>query len=222
MPPAAAAATRMTLREILRVPDFRLYCVFVTGMACSWFIVPSHFPRFAVESGLGAESAGQLIAVQGVANAVGRIGLGLLVDAMPRRKIDMLRAVTAGMAVAYLALAFLPTAWYAFVFMALSGLLGGSLVSLQPSLVVDILGESNLSLGQGLFNVAQAPFGLLGPPLGGGIRSFSGAYTFVWLSTAFMALYAGVATQLMFRPALRRKLLAAACACARGGRPAGP
>jgi MFS family permease len=213
-PPASA---RLSLREIVRVVDFRLYCVFVTGMACSWFIVPSHFPRFAIESGLGAESAGKLIAVQGVANAVGRVGLGLLVDAMPKRKVEMLRFITVGMAIAYFSLAFLPPSWFTFVFMVLSGLLGGSLVSLQPSLVIDILGEANLSLGQGAFNSAQAPFGLFGPPLGGLIRSVSGSYTFVWVFTSFMAGYASLATQLMMRPALQRRVLAALCPCARGG-----
>ena len=216
-PAAPPAAARLTLREIVRVIDFRLYCVFVTGMACSWFIVPSHFPRFAIESGLGAESAGQLIAVQGVANAVGRVGLGLLVDAMPKRKIEMLRFITVGMAMAYFSLAFLPPSWFTFIFMVLSGLLGGSLVSLQPSLVIDILGENNLSLGQGAFNTAQAPFGLFGPPLGGLIRSTSGSYFNVWLFTSFMAGYASLATQLMMRPALQRRVFAALCPCARGG-----
>jgi MFS family permease len=210
---APASSARLSIFEITQVTDFRLYCVFVTGTACAWFVVPSHFARFVVEAGLSAEQAGQLIAVQGVANAVGRVGLGLLVDALPRQKINFLRFVAVGMTCAYLLLAFLPTASYGYVFMALSGMLGGSTVSLQPSLLVDILGERNLSLGQGLFNAAQAPFGLFGPPLGGYIRSSTGSYVFVWIFVSCMTGYASIATQLMMRPALRRSVAASASVC---------
>jgi len=222
--PAEASApslARLSLRQILQVADFRWYALMIMGTAFAWFTVPAHMPRFVSEAGLSAEQAGALVAVQGVANAVGRVGFGALVDLMPRRKILMLRIVAASMSCAYLFLAILPTRWYAFVFMALSGLLGGSMVSLQPQLIVDILGERNLSVGQGLFNLAQAPFGLAAPPVGGFIRSVSGSYSGVWIFVAAATAVSAGATQVLMRPKLQRSLAAAAAAfvaCGRGAR----
>ena len=170
-------------------------------------------PRFAMEVGLSAEQAAQLISVQGISNMCGRVGLGLLVDAFPARKADALRFVAALMTCAYLSLALaaagLVDPLIAFAFMACSGLFGGSLVSLQPSIVVEMLGEASLPLGQGLFNLSQAPFALMGPPIGGALRSASGSYVAVWVFTTCMCGYAACSTQLMMRPALRTKVFSA-------------
>lgn len=171
----------ISLRALFRVPFFTTYCAFVCLFAVCWFTAPTFMPVYVAEE-LGGSSmdVGGVVAVQGIANTVGRVVLGLAADAFPARKLAILSACIASVAVATLGLAVAHSLPFAYVYAATLGGLGGSIVSLQPALIIDAVGLHALPLAQGAFNAVQAPFALFGPPIGGALRSATGNYSFTW------------------------------------------
>ena len=77
---------------------------------------------------------------------------------------------------------------YQVVYMAASGILGGSVISLQAPLTVDMVGIASLPLAQGLFHVAQAGPVLAAPPIAGAVRTAAGDFSAVWLAPGALIL----------------------------------
>lgn len=151
-------------------------------------------PVFIVEDvGGSSNDVKGVVATQGAANMIGRVILGVAVDAVPRRKVQLLVLCAGAAAVATLGLALTTSLAYAYVAEAVIGGFGGSVMSLQPALIIDLVGIRALPLAQGVLGAVQAPSALLGPPLGGAVRAAWGSYQGTWalaatthfISTAF-------------------------------------
>lgn len=182
-PAALTTPAPLTLLELLTVsPCFTAYLLFVPCAAFNWFTTPSHLPRFAVEAaGATPDEAALLVMTQGFANMLGRLVLGVLADAFPQHKARMLSICIGSLALATILLVLLSDKLpFFFIFMLINGTMGGSIVSLQPALLIDMVGMENLALAQGLFNSVQAPAALAAGPTMGAVRGASGSYTVVW------------------------------------------
>jgi MFS family permease len=147
-----------------------------------------------VEAGATVEQAALLVSTQGIGNTVGRIVLGLSVDLFPKHKTTIISLAVLSLSIGMLLLS-IPEASrsvpYLFFFMAICGSLGGSIVSLQPALIIEMVGMRNLALAQGAFNTFQAPFALMSAPTLGALRSSFGAYTpYPWLFVALISFIA--------------------------------
>ena len=177
----AAPPSRPTYRWLLGFRFFRSYSSFVAFFSLCWFTIPTFLP-VTITAALGGSSAdvAGIFAVQGVANTLGRVALGIAVDVLPRHKLAILSACLLTVTAASLAFVAAPSLGLAYAYAAVLGGAGGSIVSLQPAIVIDALGLAALPLAQGAFNAVQAPSALIGPPIGGAILAASGGYAGTW------------------------------------------
>ncbi len=121
-----------------------------------------------------------VLATQGAANTLGRVLVGLLADAFPRKKVLILTVCMLSVASASAGLAAAPGVANAHVFVAIAGGLGGAMISIQPAITIDAIGMRFLPLAQGAFNCVQAPFALAGAPIGARIAAAAGATSKIW------------------------------------------
>jgi MFS family permease len=197
-PPQAASPPppppRTRVADLFAVPGFVTYCVFVCLYSICCFTLLTHFATYAAEAGATPAQTGLLVATQGIANTLGRVALGLAADAYRKRTVAILGACVLTVGAMTLGLAAPPggaTLPYAFAYMAVSGALGGSIVSLQPAIVIDLVGMHALPLAQGVFNGVQGPFALAGPPAAGALRVSLGSYSAVFVVLGCVTLAAG-------------------------------
>ena len=177
----------LSARQILADVGFLHWSVFIAINGMCWFIIFSQFFTFCLESGTAPQDASVLIALQGAANTAGRLGLAVAVDRLRIPKVAMLQVCVALMGVATALLAPLGGSYaYQAIYMVLSGVLGGSVVSMQAPISCDLIGLASLPLAQGIFHLAQAPFVLVGPPIASAVRSATGSFDAVWLMTGFL------------------------------------
>ena len=186
---AAAAAElppqKHTLRSLCRVQPFQCLLFYVGLYGGAWFVLINNLNSSFRESGTSADDAALLVSVQGVANTVGRLLMGVAADVLARRGVSKLMLLQTsvgicGVATALLAfpplLASLP---YQGVYYFINGFFGGSIVSLQPGILVDFVGISNLPPAFGLLHAVQAPLVLMLPPAFGALRTAAG-WPLVW------------------------------------------
>ena len=170
------------LRSVLSSTD-----AFAMGLHPTLIIPPrpmQFLPVYIVETGGSSNDVKGVVASLGAANMCGRVVLGLLVDAFPQRKAQFLVLCVGMTAAAVFGLGLTTSLAYMYVAAATIGGFGGSLVSLQPALIVDFVGLRALPLAQGLLCAVQAPSALFGSPLGGAVRYAWGSYQGTWLLAA--------------------------------------
>ena len=183
-----------SVAELLSNTGFLYWIVFIAVYGSGWFVIFTLFFTFTLESGTAPKDASILIAVQGAANTLGRLGLAIAVDRLSIPKVAMLQTCVLLMGVATSLLAVCGQQyWYQAVYMALTGILGGSVVSMQAPISVDLVGLASLPLAQGIFHLAQAPCVLIAPPIASAIRSSTGNFTAVWLLTGLFIVLSAVA-----------------------------
>lgn len=171
-------------REILSDRGFQHWIAFIAIYGACWFVIFSQFFTFTLEAGTLPRDASILVAVQGAANTVGRLGLALAVDRFAIPKVAMLQTCVFLMGVATCLLVVLGRSYaYQCAFMMATGILGGSVVSMQAPISVELVGLASLPLAQGLFHLAQSPFVLVSPPIASALRIATGNYDAVWLLT---------------------------------------
>ena len=184
----------LSLYMLSTIPSFQAYTLFIGLYAFVWFSIPGHFARSAVEAGATAEQAALLVSTQGIGNTCGRIVLGLSVDLFPKHKTTIISLAVLSLSIGMLLLSIPEAARsvpYLFFFMAVCGSLGGSIVSLQPALIIEMVGMKNLSLAQGVFNSFQSPFALMSAPSVGALRNLFGNYTpYPWLVVSLISFTA--------------------------------
>jgi MFS family permease len=184
----------LSLYMLSTIPSFQAYTLFIGLYAFVWFSIPGHFARSAVEAGATAEQAALLVSTQGIGNTCGRIALGLSVDLFPKHKTTIISLAVLSLSIGMLLLSIPEAARsvpYLYFFMAICGSLGGSIVSLQPALIIEMVGMRNLSLAQGVFNSFQSPFALMSAPSVGALRNLFGNYTpFPWLVVSLISFTA--------------------------------
>lgn len=167
--------------NLARSRFFLTYSAFIVFFGLCWFTAPTFLPVTVTEQ-LGGTSVdvSAVVAVQGVANTVGRVLLGMLADAFPRRKLLLLSSCMLLVTASSIAFALARSLPFAYVHAAFLGGFGGALISIQPAVVIDELGLAALPLVAGALNGIQAPFALAGPPIGGAIRAASTDYGGTW------------------------------------------
>lgn len=171
----------LNARQLLQIKPFLVYISFIAVYGATWFVVMSHYVTSAQEFGTNPTDSSLLILAQGVANTIGRASLGVLSDHMNVPKLTILQGCVYVVGLATALLSVLGQYyWYQVTYMLINGLCGGSIVSLQAPISVDLVGLVNLPLAQGLFHMAQAPLVLISPPIAGQLRSVMPDYTSVW------------------------------------------
>jgi MFS family permease len=176
---AAQQSAGAAFSEAIRHPSFVLLVLGYFTCGFQVFFVTVHLPAYLVDRGLSADLGAYVIAVIGLFNIIGSIGVGYLANLMPKRyilaSIYFLRSVAVG---AYIVLP--PTATTSIVFGAMMGLLWLSTIPPTQALVAVMFGTRWLTMLAGFAFFSHQVGGFVGVWLGGVLFERTGSYDVLW------------------------------------------
>jgi predicted MFS family arabinose efflux permease len=184
-------STREAVAQALRTPSYLMLAggFFVCGFHVAF--LATHLPGVIATCGLPAEWAGWSLALIGLFNIAGSLGMGWAVGRW--RMKSLLSLVYAARAAAVIVFLFAPkTGPVMLVFAAVMGLTYLSTVPPTAGLVAKFFGMSNMATLFGLVMVSHQAGGFLGAWLGGRIFEATGSYDWVWYIDVMLAVGAAL------------------------------
>ena len=212
-PAAAGAAPRVGTREAVRVAladrSFRLLAAgfFVCGFHVAF--LATHLPGVVASCGLPPDVGAWSLAMLGLFNIVGSIGIGFLMGWQKGRlpMKHLLVAIYLIRAVAVLVFVLAPkTTPVMLLFAAVMGLTFLSTVPPTAGMVARFFGPANMATLFGLVMVTHQVGGFLGAWLGGKAFEANGSYDWIWYADILLA----VAAALIHLPIQEKRPLPAA------------
>jgi predicted MFS family arabinose efflux permease len=195
--PGVAAApregTRAAVRRALADPSYRLLAAgfFVCGFHVAF--LATHLPGVVASCGLPPEVGAWSLAMLGLFNIVGSLGIGWLMGRGRWRLKSMLSVIYAIRGVAVLLFVLAPkTTPVMLLFAAVMGLTFLSTVPPTASLVARFFGPANMATLFGLVMVTHQIGGFLGAWLGGKAFEASGSFDWIWYADILLAAAAAL------------------------------
>jgi len=183
--------TRQAIAAAMRHPSFLLLAAgfFVCGFHVAF--LATHLPGVIATCGLPTEWAGWSLALIGLFNIVGSLGIGWAVGRW--RMKSLLSLVYAARAVAVVLFLLAPkTGPVMLIFAAAMGLTYLSTVPPTAGLVAKFFGVSNMATLFGMVMLSHQVGGFLGAWLGGRIFEATGSYDWVWYIDVVLAVGAAL------------------------------
>lgn len=180
----------------------RSYVLLVLGFFTCGFqlaFVTAHLPAYLADRGLDASVGGWVIAVIGLFNIAGSLGVGWVAKYVPMRFI--LSAIYATRALSILAFISFPiTPVTAVVFGIVTGITWLSTVPPTSALVALMFGTRWFATLYGFAFFSHQVGGFLGVYLGGVVFEATGSYNLVW----YLSIFFGVASALINLPIVEK------------------
>lgn len=202
-------ATGAAVREALRHPGYLLLCAgfFVCGFHVAFLAV--HLPGVVEACGLPRQWGGWSLAMLGLFNIAGSLGVGWAVNRW--RMKSLLALIYALRAAAVLVFLFMPmTGTTVLVFAAVMGLTYLSTVPPTAGLVAKFFGPANLATLFGVVMLTHQVGAFFGSWLGGKVFEWTGAYDWFW----YLDIVLAVGAALVHLPIREAKVAPAARALA--------
>ncbi len=194
-PAAMPSAIPRSIRELFRLPDFRLLYLSSLCVTLGLFVPFVFLAKYADERDIGSVAAATLVGLIGGSSVVGRLGLGGMADRLgPMR---LYRFSFAVMALSHLiwfvaGSSFALLALYAIVL----GLGYGGFIAISPAVVATRFGLDNLGGTLGTLYTSAAFGSLCGPPIAGLLIDGPGYGSAILGAAAISAVGALVLTRL--------------------------
>jgi len=195
--PAAGTAPRegtgAAVKRALADPSYRLLAAgfFVCGFHVAF--LGTHLPGVVAACGLPPAVGAWSLAVLGLFNIIGSLGIGWLMSAGPWRMKSLLSAIYAVRALAVLVFVLAPkTTPVMLIFAAVMGLTFLSTVPPTAGLVARFFGAANMATLFGLVMVTHQIGGFLGAWLGGKAFEANGSYDWMWYADIVLAVGAAL------------------------------
>jgi MFS family permease len=180
------------LMKILKFPTFQIlfWSYFICGYTTSG-VIETHFLPYASFCGFGPVPSATAYGLLSAINLVGMILAGWLTDRVNRPLllgcIYLLRGLT------FVILINVGTSFETLVFFSiLFGLVDYSTVPVTASLVATHIGKGVMGLAFGLISAGQQVGAALGAYFGGVLYDIYAQYHWVWWSSVWLAVFAGV------------------------------
>ena len=190
--PAPAGAppegTRAAVARALADPSYRLLAAgfFVCGFHVAF--LATHMPGVVASCGLAPEIGAWSLAMLGLFNIVGSLGIGWIMSRGPWRLKSLLSAIYAIRGVAVLVFVFAPkTPAVMLGFAAVMGLTFLSTVPPTAGLVARFFGPAHMATLFGLVMVTHQVGGFLGAWLGGKAFEANGSFDWIWYADIVLA-----------------------------------
>jgi predicted MFS family arabinose efflux permease len=195
-PPKVAAAagaakpegTRAAVRRALADPSYRLLAAgfFVCGFHVAF--LATHLPGVVAACGLSAEVGAWSLAMLGLFNIVGSLGIGWIMSRGPWRMKSLLSAIYAARGIAVLLFVLAPkTPAVMLIFAAFMGLTFLSTVPPTAGLVARFFGPAHMATLFGIVMVTHQIGGFAGAWLGGTLFEATGSYDWMWYADIVLA-----------------------------------
>lgn len=203
---AGAAPDQSITQALAEAFGHRSYVLLVLGFFTCGFqlaFVTAHLPAYLVDRGMPAQTGGWVLAVIGLFNIVGSIGVGWISTYFPRRYI--LSAIYFARALSTVIFISFPiTTFSALAYGVVTGITWLSTVPPTSSLIALMFGTRWLATLYGFAFVSHQVGGFLGALLGGIAFDRTGSYDVVWwLSVLFGVLSALINLPIVERPVAR-------------------
>ena len=200
---AAANADQQSFKHALSEAfGHRSYVLLVLGFFTCGFqlaFVTAHLPAYLADRGLDASVGGWVIAVIGLFNIAGSLGVGWIAKYVPMRFI--LSAIYATRALSILAFISFPiTPVTAVVFGIITGITWLSTVPPTSALVALMFGTRWFATLYGFAFFSHQVGGFLGVYLGGVVFEATGSYNLVW----YLSVFFGIASALINLPIVEK------------------
>jgi predicted MFS family arabinose efflux permease len=182
---------RDALREALRLPSFWLLATgfFVCGFHVAF--LATHLPGVVASCGLSTQVAAWSLALLGLFNIVGSVGIGWAMGRWRMKSLLSLIYTVRGVAVLLFVLA-PKTEWVMLAFAAVMGITFLSTVPPTAGLVAKFFGPANMAMLFGVVMLTHQIGGFLGAWLGGKVFEANGNYNWIWYIDIVLAVGAAL------------------------------
>jgi MFS family permease len=190
---AVPKSSMEALRQAWALPSYQLLCVgfFVCGFHVAF--LGTHLPGVVASCGLPPSVAAWSLAMLGLFNIAGSLGMGWAMSTGRWRMKSLLSAIYAARGVAVLVFLAAPkTATVMLVFAAFMGLTFLSTVPPTAGLVARFFGPANMAMLFGVVMVSHQVGGFLGAYIGGKVFEATGSYNWLWYADVVLAFGAAL------------------------------
>jgi MFS family permease len=187
------ASAMDALRQAWALPSYQLLCAgfFVCGFHVAF--LGTHLPGVVASCGLPPSVAAWSLAMLGLFNIAGSLGMGWAMSTGRWRMKSLLALVYAARGVAVLVFLAAPkTATVMLVFAAFMGLTFLSTVPPTAGLVARFFGPANMAMLFGVVMVSHQVGGFLGAYIGGKVFEATGSYNWLWYVDVVLAFGAAL------------------------------
>ena len=193
--PERLETTRQAVGRALADPSFRLLALGFSVCGFHVAFLATHLPGVVAACGLAPEVGAWALAVLGLFNIAGSLGIGALMAwrGGQLRLKSLLSVIYAVRALAVLVFLFAPkTSAVVLVFAAVMGLTYLSTVPPTATLVARFFGPAHMATLFGLVMVSHQVGGFLGAWLGGQVFQATGSYDGMWVADILLAVAAAL------------------------------
>jgi len=174
-----ALSARQAIAQALATPSYRYLAA--GFLVCGFHVafLATHLPGVVAACGLPPEVGGWSLAMIGLFNIVGSLGMGWAVGRWRMKSLLALLYATRGLAV----LAFLLAPKTPAVMLLFAAVMGVTFLSTVPptvGLVAKMFGTANMAMLFGVVMLSHQVGGFLGAYLGGYVFQATGSYDWVW------------------------------------------
>ncbi|XP_033884227.3 monocarboxylate transporter 13 isoform X1 [Acipenser ruthenus] len=162
--------------SLLKLPKFLSIIVFALFSVVGFHIPAIYLVPFAQGIGVEKLSATFLVSYWSVADLVGRLGCGWLVNLALVRNIRLLAMMTTVLGTSLMLLPIATSYPSLAAFSCFCGVSFGAAVSLLLTVLIDVVGVSRLDSALGMLMFFRSVGCLLGPPLAGTLVDMTGNY----------------------------------------------
>jgi MFS family permease len=179
-------AEGLSLKEA--VSSTRFWIFFTTGFCYGYcvFAIMVHITPHAIESGISAVRAANILAAIGCLSIVGKVLLGRVGDIVGNRRTLILGFIL--MSLALIGLVPAPIAWMLFLIAGLFGFAFGGIAVSHSPLVAELFGLRSHGVIFGVFGMSVGWGGAMGPLLTGYLFDVTNSYQMAFLLCAVISL----------------------------------
>jgi MFS family permease len=176
----------LSLREAVYSPQFWVF--FTTGFCYGYcvFAIVVHIIPHAIESGMSAVRAANILATIGGLGILGKVLLGRVGDIVGNRHTLILGFIL--MSVALICLVPAKIAWMLFLIAGVFGFAYGSIAVSHSPLLAELFGLRSHGLIFGVFGISVSWGGAMGPLLTGYLFDVTNSYQMAFLLCAVISL----------------------------------
>lgn len=155
--------------SVLRDASFNCYALFGLFATLGFFAPQLYIIELSVSRGVSRDSATYMLSAMAVAEILGRLSMGWVLNRRPVRKIYILLICTVLLCPVLVTFTFVTEFWGLMTCSCFYGFLLGTVASSHIPMLAedDVIGIQRMSSAVGVYVCIQSFAGLAGPPLGG-------------------------------------------------------
>lgn len=174
-PKEEASGVKLLDFSVLRDASFNCYALFGLFATLGFFAPQLYMIELSVSRGVSRDSATYMLSAMAVAEILGRLSMGWLLNRRPIGKIYILLICTVLLCPVLVVFTFVTEFWGLMTCSCLYGFLLGTVASSHIPMLAedDVIGIQRMPSAVGVYVCIQSFAGLAGPPIGGKITLLS-------------------------------------------------